>query len=120
MELRDGIRRIALAWPAHGYRRITAELHRQDWEVNHKLVLRLMREDNLLCIRRRKFVPTTDSRHGRRVYPHLAEAMVLTGIDQLRIVLLPGREQRFIYHRTATSRLTGCLSLGVHHTGNPA
>lgn len=85
MDLRDRIQRIALAWPAYGYRRITAELHRQDWEVNHKLVLQLMREDNLLCIRRRKFVPTTDSRHGRRVYPNLAEAMVLTGIDQLWI-----------------------------------
>jgi putative transposase len=85
MDLRDSIQRIALAWPAYGYRRITAELHRQDWEVNHKLVLRLMREDNLLCIRRRKFVHTTDSRHSRRVYPNLAEAMVLTGIDQLWI-----------------------------------
>jgi putative transposase len=86
MDLRDSIQRIAVAWPAYGYRRITAELHRQDWEVNHKLVLRLMREDNLLCLRRRKkFVPTTDSRHGRRVYPNLAEAMVLTGLDQLWI-----------------------------------
>lgn len=85
MDLRDSIQRIALEWPAYGYRRITAELHRQDWEVNHKLVLRLMREDNLLCIRRRQFVHTTDSRYGRRVYPNLAEALVLTGIDQLWI-----------------------------------
>lgn len=83
MELRDAIQRIALEWPAYGYRRITAELHRQDWTVNHKLVLRLMREDNLLCIRRRKFVATTDSQHSRRVYPNLAAAMTLTGIDQL-------------------------------------
>ena len=85
MELRDRIQRIALDWPAYGYRRVTAELRRHGWEVNHKLVLRLMREDNLLCVRRRKFVHTTDSDHDRRVYPNLAESMTLSGVDQLWI-----------------------------------
>jgi transposase InsO family protein len=85
MELRDRIQRIALDWPAYGYRRVTAELRRHGWEVNHKLVLRLMREDNLLCVRRRKFLHTTDSDHDRRVYPNLAESMTLSGVDQLWI-----------------------------------
>jgi putative transposase len=51
--------------------------------VNAKRVHRLLREDNLLCVRKRKFVVTTDSNHGRKVYPNLARAMVLTGMDQL-------------------------------------
>ena len=84
MELRDAIQRIALAWPAYGRPRLTAELRRQNWVVNPKRVYRLMREDNLLCLRKRKFVvATTDSNHGRRVYPNLAPSLVLTGVDQL-------------------------------------
>jgi transposase InsO family protein len=51
--------------------------------VNPKRVYRLMREDNLLCVRKRKFVVTTDSNHGRKVYPNLARHLLLTGTDQL-------------------------------------
>jgi len=83
MDLRDAIQRIALEWPSYGRPRITAELRRRGWEVNPKRVYRLMREDNLLCVRKRKFVVTTDSTHGRKVYPNLAEEMTLSGIDQL-------------------------------------
>jgi len=83
MELRDTIHRIALEWPSYGRPRITAELRRQGWTVNHKRVRRLLREDNLLCLRKRKFVVTTDSNHGRKVYPNLAGKMSLTGVDQL-------------------------------------
>ena len=83
MELRDAIHRIALQWPSYGRPRITAELRRQGWTVNHKRVRRLLREDNLLCLRKRKFVVTTDSNHGRKVYPNLAGKMTLTGVDQL-------------------------------------
>ena len=83
MDLRDAIQRIALEWPSYGRPRITAELRRRGWEVNPKRVYRLLREDNLLCVRKRKFVVTTDSNHGRKVYPNLAGAMALTGIDQL-------------------------------------
>src|SRR4051794_326108 len=64
MELRDAIQRIALEWPSYGRPRITAELRRQGWRVNPKRVYRLMREDNLLCVCRRKLVVTTDSGHG--------------------------------------------------------
>ena len=83
MDLRDAIQRIALEWPSYGRRRITAELRRQGWTVNPKRVYRLMSQDNLLCARKRKFVVTTDSNHGRKVYPNLAATMVLTGMDQL-------------------------------------
>lgn len=83
MELRDAMQRIALQWPSYGRPRITAELRRQGWTVNPKRVYRLMREDNLLCLRRRKFVLTTDSDHGLPVYPNRARDLVLTGLDQL-------------------------------------
>jgi transposase InsO family protein len=83
MDLRDEIQHIALRWPAYGYRRVHAQLIRQGWNVNHKRVLRLMRIDNLLCVRRRKFLFTTDSRHGLPIYPNLVETLVLTSIDQL-------------------------------------
>lgn len=83
MDLRDAIQRIALAWPSYGRPRITAELRRQGWTVNPKLVYRLMREDNLLCVRKRKFVATTDSNHTRRIYPNLAPGLILTARDQL-------------------------------------
>jgi putative transposase len=83
LELRDEIQKVALEWPAYGSRRITAELKRRKWTVNRKRVQRLMRQDNLLCLRKRKFVVTTDSDHGLRVYPNLARQMTLTGIDQL-------------------------------------
>jgi putative transposase len=83
MDLRDAIQRIALEWPSYGRPRITAELRRRGWKVNPKRVYRILREDNLLCIRKRKFVVTTDSNHGRKVYPNLARTLVLTGVDQL-------------------------------------
>jgi putative transposase len=72
-ELRDVIQRAVLACRHYGYRRITAELRRQGWAVNHKRVLRIMREDNLLCLRRSAFRPaTTDSDHAWRIWPNLA------------------------------------------------
>lgn len=83
LELRDAIQRIALEFPAYGWRRVTAELRRREWEVNHKRVRRILREDNLLCVRKRKFVVTSDSHHDRRVYPNLAGELVLTGLNQL-------------------------------------
>ncbi len=83
MELRDAIQRIAIKKPAYGYRRITAQLHRDGRAVNSKRVLRIMRQDNLLCLRRRKFVRTTDSDHGLPVYPNLAKGLKLNGLNQL-------------------------------------
>jgi putative transposase len=82
--VRDAIQRVVLANRRYGYRRIAAQLRRDGLVANHKRVLRLMRQDNLLCLRKRPFVPvTTDSRHEWRVVPNLARGLVPTGLDQL-------------------------------------
>jgi putative transposase len=83
MALRDELQKIALECPCYGYRRITPELKRRGYGVNHKRVLRLMRADNLLCLRRKSFVRTTDSEHNWAVYPNLAAKMETTGSNQL-------------------------------------
>lgn len=83
MDLRSEIQKIAVEWPAYGRRRITQELRDRGWKVNGKRVRRIMREDNLLCLRRRKYVVTTDSNHNLPVYANLAGEMTLTGINQL-------------------------------------
>jgi len=64
MDLSEKIEKIALDFPSYGYRRITAELHRQGLKVNRKRVLRLMRDKNLLCRAAKAFKTTTDSSHG--------------------------------------------------------
>ncbi|MGA2145730.1 MAG: IS3 family transposase [Bryobacteraceae bacterium] len=59
---------MALGWPSYGSRRMVEELYKRGWEVNRKRIQRLMREDSLLCVIKRKFVvATTDSRHCLRV-----------------------------------------------------
>ncbi|BCH33677.1 hypothetical protein MesoLjLc_56070 [Mesorhizobium sp. L-8-10] len=76
-ELRDMIQKLSLKHRHYGYRRIAAQLHRDGVPVNAKRVLRLMREDNLLCMRTRPYVPrTTDSRHGYRILPNLVRGLV--------------------------------------------
>ncbi len=99
MELRDAIQRIALECPCYGRPRITAELRRRGWKVNAKRVYRLMKEDNLLCVRHRRFVVTTDSNHNLRVYPNLAKHKVLTGLDQLWVadITYIRLEQEFVF-----------------------
>lgn len=81
--LRDSIQRVALDCSCYGYRRVTKELHRQGIQANHKRVLRLMRQDNLLCLRKKRFVATTNSDHRLPVHPNLAADMDLTAPDQL-------------------------------------
>lgn len=84
MQVRAAIQEIALAHQRrYGYRRITAELRRRGLPVNHKRVVRLMREDNLLAIRRRHYVITTDSQHELEVFLNLVKRMKLTDINQL-------------------------------------
>jgi transposase InsO family protein len=85
-EVRSAIQQIALEHRRrYGYRRICEELRRRGMQVNHKRVLRMMRRDNLLALRRRRFVVTTDANHKFEVYLNLARRMKLTGIDQLWI-----------------------------------
>jgi putative transposase len=83
VEIRAQIQSVALEMRSYGYRPITAELHRRGVIVNHKRVLRLLREDNLLCLRRQAFVRTTDSNHQLTVYPNLARGLKLSNINQL-------------------------------------
>jgi putative transposase len=100
MDLRHEIQKIALEWPAYGSRRIAVELRGRGWNVNRKRVQRIMREDNLLCARKRRFVvATTDSAHGLKVYPNLAARMILTGVDQLWVadITYIRLEEEFVY-----------------------
>lgn len=81
--LRSLVQQVALEWSSYGYRRIAAELKRRGHAVSRKHVLRLMREDNLLCLRKRRFVHTTNSDHRLPVYPNLVPELVVEGCDQL-------------------------------------
>lgn len=81
--LRDEIQEIALEFPGYGYRRITAELENRGYSINHKRVLSLMRQDNLLC-QKKKFKPiTTDSSHSLPVYPNILKNTRITGPNQV-------------------------------------
>jgi putative transposase len=83
-QLRDAIQREAIESRLYGYRRVTRALRDRGWKVNHKRVARLMREDNLLAIRKRRFVPqTTDSGHDFEVALNVARRLVPTAINQL-------------------------------------
>ena len=82
--LRDAIQRAAIENRHYGYRRITHALRAQGWDVNHKRVARLMREDNLLAIRKRRFVPqTTNSKHDFEVAINVARRLTCTAVNQL-------------------------------------
>lgn len=80
--LRDAIERIVLTCPGSGYRRVTKTLEREGHIVNHKRVLRIMREEALLCQLRRRFLVTTDSQHAHCTYPNLLADLALTGLNQ--------------------------------------
>lgn len=84
MALRQAIHEIVLVHHRrYGKLRVTEDLHRRGMIVNHKRVQRIMREDNLLAIRHRKYILTTDSQHDCQVYLNLAARMTLTGVNQL-------------------------------------
>jgi putative transposase len=82
-DLRDKIEAICLGFPRYGYRRVTAALRRQELHVNHKKVLRLMRESDLLCRVKRRKVKTTDSRHRFPRYSNLVKGMNITRLNQV-------------------------------------
>ena len=83
MALRDVIQRMAVGHRFYGYRRIAVLVQREGYEVGTKKVRRLMKEDNLLAVRRRKFISTTDADHDFVVYPNLAEQLILQDVNQL-------------------------------------
>jgi len=85
--LRDAIERLVLDFPGYGYRRVTRQLPRDGWDVNHKRVLRAGalwagREESLLCRLKKRFVTTTNSGHAHRVYPNLLANRALNGLNQ--------------------------------------
>jgi putative transposase len=85
VELRDAIERIVLQFAGYGYRRVTLALRREGWSVNHKRVLRIMREESLLCQLKRRFMLTTDSAHAFGRYPNLTKDLEINGLDQVWI-----------------------------------
>jgi len=83
-DLRDKIENIVLEFPGYGYRRVAKQLRKEGLVVNHKRVLRIMQQSDLLCSLQRAFkVMTTDSNHDYKKYPNLAKDMKLTGLNQL-------------------------------------
>ncbi len=110
-EVRAAIQEIAMGHHRrYGYRRIGAELRRRGLQVNHKRVARMMREDNLLAIRSRRFVITTDSRHDLEVYLNLAKRMTLTAVNQ-HSGRAPGSDGAGARHRGASARTGSGTSL---------
>ena len=99
MQRRLQIHPVALELRTAGHRPITKELRRRGVIINKKVVLRLLREDNLLCLRQRAFISTTDSRHQLTVYPNLARELVLTDINQLWVadITYIRLQRQFIY-----------------------
>ena len=93
------IAEIALKWPFYGYRRIHKELRRRNYRVNHKLVLRLMREEHLLCVPKKRKVYTTDSQHLLPVYPNLVKEMVLDAPNKLWVadITYIALQREFVY-----------------------
>ena len=101
-DLRDRIEQIVVEFTRYGYRRVTHQLRREGWKVNHKRVARLMREQSLQCQVKRRWVRTTDSDHGYRIYPNL-----LKGLE------VSGRNQVWVADITYIRILTGFLYLAV-------
>ena len=83
MNLRGALHEAALENPFYGYRRLTAELKRRGRQVGETRIRRLMREDNLRRLRKRRTKQTTDSTHALRVYPNLARGFTPTAVNQL-------------------------------------
>lgn len=82
-DLRDRIEAICLEFPGYGYRRVTWQLKREHWIVNHKKVLRIMRESDLLCRLKRKKAKTTDSKHHFPSYPNLIKNKAISLLNQV-------------------------------------
>ena len=82
-DLRDRIEQIVCDFPGYGYRRVTKQLHREGVRVNHKKVLRIMRESSLLCAVKRSYKRTTNSQHPYPRYPNLVKNTIITAINQI-------------------------------------
>jgi putative transposase len=83
--LRDAVERLCLEFPGYGYRRVTAQLHRDGWTVNHKRVLGIMQNESLLCHLQRAFRPPATG-STKAAYPNLTRDLVVTKLDQVWVV----------------------------------
>jgi putative transposase len=81
-DLRDRIEKIVVEHERYGYRRVTAQLQREELKVNHKRVQRIMQEEELICKIKKRWVMTTDSKHQYPVYPNLLKDAKITGVNQ--------------------------------------
>lgn len=99
VELRHAIQLIALRFPTYGRPRITAQLRDQGIQANHKVVGRILREDNLLCIRKRRFKATTDSNHAFPIFPNLARGFKPSEANQLWVadITYIRLDEEFVY-----------------------
>jgi putative transposase len=99
MEIRDVVQKAALKHRCYGYRRIAFLVNKEGVSVGQGVVRRILRDDNLLAVQRRKFVATTNSKHVFTVYPNLAQYVLVNAINQLWVAdityLRLGRE--FVY-----------------------
>ena len=84
-KLRDAVERLCLAFPGYGYRRVTAQLHRDGWTINHKRVLKIMQDESLLCRLQRAFRPPSPG-STKVAYPNLTQGLLVTKLDQLWVV----------------------------------
>lgn len=111
VRLRDAVEDVCADFPGYGYRRVTHHLAREGWQVNHKRILRVMREESLLCHLKRRWVPTTDSEHGLRVYPNLLLDLEVDALDQVWMadITYIRLRQRFLY----LAVILDCLSRRV-------
>ncbi len=82
-DLLDRIEAICLEFSRYGYRRVIWQLKHEEWRVNHKRVLRLMRESDLLCRVKRRRVKTTDSRHPFQRYPNLIKGLIVSRLNEV-------------------------------------
>lgn len=102
VKLRAAIERLVLEHPGYGYRRVTRQLRREGWRVNRKRVLRVMREESLLCQVKRRWTKTTDSAHGYRTYPNRIRGVKPTAINQILVadITYIRLGQEFVYLAT--------------------
>jgi putative transposase len=82
LRLRDRIEELCLEFPRYGYRRMTAQLRREGFPVNHKRVQRIMREENLRCLMKRRSIRTTNARHRYHRFPNLLRSLILSHLNQ--------------------------------------
>lgn len=99
MALRSAVQQLALRYRSYGYRRVTCLLRRDGLAVGEAVVRRIRRSDNLLAVRKRKFVATSDSRHHYTVYPNLAQYTALDAVNQLWVadITYVRLDQEFVY-----------------------